>query len=527
MTPAHASGSPSLRSEFWALATEISQKVDSLGLGTSRRSLELMLEKLSIGKLEVAENLGLLAEKLENRTELAVALAQRVRDLERRFASEDAPSAAATGGQSPISEPPVIADAGDSPAAACPPPMESATVPAGEQPVPEIPATPEPPPQDTGVPVPPAVTAEMATEVQAPADSTCSNVEPPDLPEKPERPSERPPVAEAVEIETGAAVEIPIDSVEARPPFCDLFGLDDDSYSLIVENMKAVGYDRSEPVVVWKQMNVVVDGHQRFEAAGEAGLTTLWAIRMSFESEAAAVTYAFKRQLGRRNATDATLLKAMIVIDRRGPRGGDRRSPTAIKPAGAGLKSSAERTGELLGTSETKVTRMRYVLDEGDEAVNREILEGRLTINAAYQQVRARRRAKHAEDPPEPGPRAAAKSAASDTALKSKHAPATSAVSETNDPPGSHSGAPTPSTAEAPASVLTAADAQQSQQLAAGHAPLHVLMNWRECHELMAAEMSEYGHPTTNVRAEIDILDAMIANREREFEMTENDHGPA
>ncbi len=185
-------------------------------------------------------------------------------------------------------------------------------------------------------------------------------------------------------------MEIPVGSYKLASPFVDLLGPDADSLPLIVAAMKTSGFDRSEPVIIWKEKNILVDGHQRESAAREAKLTHIPAIFKSFPDEEAALHYAIRRQTHRRNASDGMLMKLLIAVDKRQKRGGDRRSDKApIKTSGKVLVRSAEKTAEILGTSRTKIEKLRAILDHGDQLIIDAVKEDEMSANAAYNKIRA------------------------------------------------------------------------------------------------------------------------------------------
>jgi ParB family chromosome partitioning protein len=169
----------------------------------------------------------------------------------------------------------------------------------------------------------------------------------------------------------------------------------------IVDEMKIRGFDKAEPVTIWKETNKLIDGHQRDAAATEAGLKNVWAIYKSFPDEAAAVAYSVKRQVNRRSTDDATLMKLLPVVDQRKPQGGDRRSEKAqTMAASEAAGRSAERTAELIGTSKTKIEKMRAIQDAGDEQLIADVKAGRTSVNAAHKKVLAPKKANQDQ----PGP---------------------------------------------------------------------------------------------------------------------------
>lgn len=213
----------------------------------------------------------------------------------------------------------------------------------------------------------------------------------------------------AVTTDDESPVEVRIGEYKEAGPFIDLLGVDENSMPLIVDEMKNRGFDRAEPLTIWKEKNVLIDGYQRSKAAAEAGLTHVWAMYKSFPDEAAALAYAIKRQTHRRNADDATLMKLMTVFDQRKPQGGDRRSKAArINAPSDAAGRSADKTARDLGTSKTKIDKLRTILDAGDEQIVNAVKAGRITANAAYNKIRATKKSNR-EKTPAPTPAKAAR----------------------------------------------------------------------------------------------------------------------
>jgi hypothetical protein len=68
-------------------------------------------------------------------------------------------------------------------------------------------------------------------------------------------------------------------------PFSSLFPIDWGIISQILENMETHGYDCSHPVVVWKDKEIVIDGHTRVEAALRLGIKEIPVCEKDFTDE--------------------------------------------------------------------------------------------------------------------------------------------------------------------------------------------------------------------------------------------------
>ena len=102
-----------------------------------------------------------------------------------------------------------------------------------------------------------------------------------------------------------------IDEIKVHPSFQNLFSIDDDLVAEIAENIKINGYDKSQPIHIWKEQNIPIDGHTRLAAAKTAGMFEIPVYEHSFPDERSALLYAYSLQLNRRNLSDADLVSAV------------------------------------------------------------------------------------------------------------------------------------------------------------------------------------------------------------------------
>jgi hypothetical protein len=182
-----------------------------------------------------------------------------------------------------------------------------------------------------------------------------------------------------------------------RQPFCTLFRVRADVKERVLASMQEDGFDASKPINVWRQKNVVVDGHTRRECAIEAGIEVLVHLH-DFKDEDEAMDYAIANQRDRRNLTDAELAALVIVVDERKPRGGDHKSEEAKSKRSSDpidSKPSREKTAALTGTSETKVKKIRAIVDHaektGDTEEKEAVLNGEMSINLAERLVKRKK----------------------------------------------------------------------------------------------------------------------------------------
>jgi len=188
-----------------------------------------------------------------------------------------------------------------------------------------------------------------------------------------------------------------VHEIKAVPPFNELFPIKPETYEAVKQSMARGGYDPAHPIIVWRETDIIVDGHTRYRAAVELGLNYVQTFHKSFANEDEALEYAIEQQTQRRNLTDAEIIRCIEALDRRRQRGGDRKSinyQAKSKPPNGGIDSgksaSAKETAKLVGVSPRKVERARTVLAQADEATKAAVKEGKISIHRAYEATRAK-----------------------------------------------------------------------------------------------------------------------------------------
>ena len=183
-----------------------------------------------------------------------------------------------------------------------------------------------------------------------------------------------------------------ISEIKTAAPFDRLWPADSAKVEAIAENIRKNKFDLAEPVIVWSEKNILIDGNTRFQAAKLAGLTDVPASTKHFPSEKEALEYAIHRQRDRRNLSDADLFNCIEELDSRKKSGAPKRNNNASKTSGASepvvlKKSSAENTAATVGTSSTKVKKARVIQDHADPETKNAVKSGNKSINKAYQET--------------------------------------------------------------------------------------------------------------------------------------------
>lgn len=202
-------------------------------------------------------------------------------------------------------------------------------------------------------------------------------------------------VLKSAPIDTELKVEmLKVADIKLDEEFQRLFGIDKKSFPKIAEDMKCTGFDQSTPLVIWEEEDVLVDGHQRLQAAKEAGIAEVPVVRRSFASRDEAILYAVRCQNARRNLTGGQLLKLVRRFDKPGTHGGARHKANSSVAQGSKtskevLKSSAETTAAKLGISTSMVERARAI--EKMPEIAAMVEAGTMSITAGAEAVREKK----------------------------------------------------------------------------------------------------------------------------------------
>ena len=181
--------------------------------------------------------------------------------------------------------------------------------------------------------------------------------------------------------------QLDVNDIRIERPFSVFFPISDDTLNAIRIDMKTNGFDAGFPLIVWKETNILVDGHTRLIAAKEMGVEQLPVLYREFESEDDAVLYAFHIQRNRRNLTDDHIIRCLEVLDKIGAK----KSPGDPKPKSE-KKQAAEQVAKELGTSKSKIEKARKIIETGSDEIRERVESGETSINKAYHDIQTQRR---------------------------------------------------------------------------------------------------------------------------------------
>lgn len=180
--------------------------------------------------------------------------------------------------------------------------------------------------------------------------------------------------------------------LQCREPFNSLFPPQPQVVLAIAKNMLDHGFDPAFPLVTWN--GLIVDGNSRFLAAKKADID-VYHIAHEFVDETAALKFAIRCQRNRRNLSAADVLRCVEELDKR-KKTGPKPTDSSATPVAKSGRSSAD-TATIIGTSRGTVEKARAVLAHAEPEVKAAVHAGTTSINAAYRETVAVRKAPVAE----------------------------------------------------------------------------------------------------------------------------------
>jgi hypothetical protein len=190
--------------------------------------------------------------------------------------------------------------------------------------------------------------------------------------------------------------------IQTASPFKDLFKVNSEILDAIVNHMGEHGYDYAHPIIVWKEMGVVLQGHTRLQAVNwllansrcrrvsNGEFKAISVIEVSFDTEEEAVEYAVHDQVKRRNLSDIEILGLVEKLDELSDKWGGARS-TESSSLDTPKLDSRQRTAEMIGISKDKVSYCRAILDEQDgdtyNKIVRALERGDKTLYKVYSEL--------------------------------------------------------------------------------------------------------------------------------------------
>jgi len=181
--------------------------------------------------------------------------------------------------------------------------------------------------------------------------------------------------------------------VKIESPFKDLFHIYEDVYKEVLEDIKENGYDQNEPLLIWKEEGILIDGHTRLEAAKEAGLKDIPVNLLSFKGGDEAVRYGIKRNSHRRHVKIGDKFRCFRLLDKLDQQGRPKKNNLILnyfpdEDRSKEYKTSAERTANLIGVGVTNVNKMRTILFYCEQKDIEKIEAEEISINEAWEEAK-------------------------------------------------------------------------------------------------------------------------------------------
>lgn len=168
-----------------------------------------------------------------------------------------------------------------------------------------------------------------------------------------------------------------------------------------VELLKSIQRDGfTDPIIVWLGHNILVDGHNRHRIWTTTGMSEDDApeiIEKQFTSRDAVKEWMLRRQLARRNLTDAMRvmvalqLKPMVQAkakEKQASGGGDKKTPDrSVSQKSDEPIRVDEEIAKAAGVSRDTVRKVEAVLEKADDATKADMLAGKTSIAEAHRKV--------------------------------------------------------------------------------------------------------------------------------------------
>lgn len=170
-----------------------------------------------------------------------------------------------------------------------------------------------------------------------------------------------------------------ISELKIDAEFKALYVQEEDKVHSIAENMKANGFDKSQPIIILSD-GTIVDGHSRFMAATEAGLTEVAVVVKEFESRNEVLLYMEHLQLDRRNLTEAEKLIHFEKLQK---------LKAQAKAEGEDVSLySDEEIAKKLDVSPRQVQKMKEVEKKASPEQLEAIRNGETTLNQVHKEIK-------------------------------------------------------------------------------------------------------------------------------------------
>jgi len=179
----------------------------------------------------------------------------------------------------------------------------------------------------------------------------------------------------AKSILTEKIIMVSVDKLHFDKDYKAVFKQEEDKVKRIAEDMKIHGYDKSQPLIVDKNLGIL-DGSSRFMATQIAGIKKVPVVIKHFENKKDAILYELNLQMNRRNiASDDVLIETYHTI------------AAMTDEKGNKLLTDVE-IAQRLGVSPRQISKAKEVDLKASDEIKESLSEGTISLNQAYNQMK-------------------------------------------------------------------------------------------------------------------------------------------
>ena len=174
---------------------------------------------------------------------------------------------------------------------------------------------------------------------------------------------------------------VSIDKLHFDEDYKAVFKQEEDKVQRIAEDMKANGFDKSQPIII-DENYAILDGNSRYMACQIAGITKVPVIIKKFESKRDALLYELGLQMNRRNiADDSVLIDTYHTLAEKKDEEGNK------------LFTDVE-IAERLGVSPRQISKAKEVDLKANDELKDALKNGEISLNKAYNSMKEEMKAK-------------------------------------------------------------------------------------------------------------------------------------
>ena len=173
---------------------------------------------------------------------------------------------------------------------------------------------------------------------------------------------------------------VSIDKLHFDEDYKAVFKQEEDKVQRIAEDMKANGFDKSQPIIL-DENYAILDGNSRFMACQIAGITKVPVIIKKFESKKEALLYALGLQMNRRNIADES-----ILID-------TYNKLAAMKDEEGNKLFTDVEIAEKLRVSPRQISKAKEVDLKATDEIKAALRAGEISLHKAYTTMKEEKRA--------------------------------------------------------------------------------------------------------------------------------------